>query len=595
MVFGMGRDRRVGLVVCAAAALVAPGAARAGAEVRTLAASNDGVVLRYGLFVPKGAGGKLPMIVDVSPAVGRVELDVGKLGAYDLATAEFVVLRLPPFGRGGGQWSPFAERDSLQVIRHVMAAEPVDADRVYLMGATQGFRGSGYGTKKLQYGTLLLACHHPDLFAAVATGASDDRKDVYRGAWLGDWHQYQLPCAFPLRLREMTILWGDNLLATPTWLVVPGDGRRELQLFHEMDKHTPAAMKMLLAPGVATPALPVAVARRQIAWLLTHRMDRRPRRVVIATNTLKYSRNRWVRVDALSGVNRFCRLEARLTGDGRLKVRGAGFEGFTLSDLDKLTGGRGPVKVDIEHQTLDVTAAGDVSFRRVGGRWEVGRVAPGAPAKTAAMTDTIIDAFREPYVLVAGAGDPALRRLASDTIRAVQNGGLTTPVDLSPVRVRTDAEITDADMKRANLVLFGDERTNRIIAKINDRLPIRLNGGKIISGERTFAYGDQGLMMVHPNPLAPARKVVIVTAAIHKAYLLTDPKLAQAAFPANLPAHGFPMLGDWLIFRTNGKALAKKGRALQGLDNAVVEGGFFDAAWKPVKGPYYFFNKNYAK
>ena len=150
-------------------------------------------------------------------------------------------------------------------------------------------------------------------------------------------------------------------------------------------------------------------------------------------------------------------------------------------------------------------------------------------------------------------------------------------------------------MQNANLILFGNELNNAIIARINSKLPIQLDHGKIISGERTFSYPDQGLMMVYPNPLAPARKVVVVTGAIYKGYLVSDKAFADKPFPANLPGHGFPMLGDWIIFRENGKAVAKVDRNMQGLDNAIVEGGFFDASWKPMGGDYYFFNKNFAK
>ncbi len=594
MTFDVKIFHRGGLIASMLLAVTAATALGA-AEVLTLPADNDGVVLRYGLFVPRGSDGKFPLIVDASPVAVGLELDVGKIGYYDLDKATFAVLRLPPFGRGGGQWSPFGERDNLQVIRHVMKSHPIDPDRVYLLGATQGFAGNGYGAKKLQYGTLSLAYHQPDLFAAVTIGAADIRTDAYRATWLGHWHQYQLQYAFPLRLREMPILWADNLLGTPTWLTIAGNGRREMQLYHEMDKHAPVKLKLLLAPSVKDQPLPDEVVRKQIVWLLDHRIQRRPRRVVIATNTLKHSRNRWVRIDALSEVNRFCRLEARLTGDGRLKVRGAGFTGFTLTGLKALTEGRKSLNVDIEHQLLKVTPSDELSFRLDGEKWKLGRASTGEPAKSAEMTDTIIDAFREPYILVPGAGDAKLRRLATDTLQAIQNSGRTTPIDLSPVPIKTDAEITSADMARANLILFGDERSNSIIAKINPRLPIRLTGGAIISGKRTFRYDNQGLMMVYPNPLAPARKVVIVTAAIHEGYFLTDKRFAKAAFPANLPGHGFPMLGDWIIFRRNGKGLAKKGRANKGLDNAVIEGGFFDAEWKLARGPYYFFNKNFVK
>ncbi len=559
----------------------------------TLPASNDGVVLHYGLSVPHGVQGRLPMVVDVSLSE---ELDIAKVPYWEPAADKFIVLKLPPFGRGGCQWTPFAERDSLQIIGHVMATQQVDRDRVYLLGATQGFRGNGYGTKKLQYGTLNLAYHNPDLFAAVATGVEDLYPEAYRGTWLGDWHQYQLQYAFPLRLREMPILWCDNLLATPTWLLVSSEGRKAMQLYHAMDKQAPARLKLSIAPGLKQTPIPRKLAREQIQWLLEQRMDRLPKRVVVATNTLKHSKNRWAKVDALSEVNRFCRLEARITDDGRIKVRGANFESFSLRSLDKLLPGRASLHVDIEHQVVKVSAAKALSFRRKNGKWEVGAVP--RQGKSAGMADTIIDAFTEPYLLVVGSQDPSLRQLALDTMKAIQNGGLSKPVDLSPIVVLADDKVGPAQMKAKNLILFGDERTNSIIARINAKLPIRLAEGRIISGERTFSYPDQGLMMVYPNPLAPGRKVVIVTGAAYKGYFLTAKaakKLAKAPFPENLPAHGWPLLGDWVVFRANGKGFAKKGRGLQGLDNAVVEGGFFDAQWKPMAGPYYFFNRNFAK
>jgi hypothetical protein len=604
-------------------------AAWGGTGVLSVPASNDGVPLGYGLFVPEGKPGKLPLVVDVMPTADTVELDVAKLKYYDLAKADAIVLRLPPFGRGGLQWSPFAERDAMQIIRHVMTSSPVDPDRVYLFGATQGTPCNGYAGKRLQFGTLALAYHYPDLFAAVVTSVGDLRGDAYRATWLGDWHQYQLQYEFPHLLREMPVLWAENLVNTPMWMVVSDvpTSRDQIQLYTMLDRFAPVELKLLNAPevktkgGGGTGALPDDVLASQLAWLLTHKRDMMPKRVVLTTNTLKYSTSRWVRIDALTELHRFCRLEARLTDDGRLKVRGENFEGFTLSDLDRLAPNAAKLSVDIEHQLIDVKPEKSVSFRRVKGKWEIGKVDVPPMAKTATNTDGVIDALREPYLLVVGTGGGAeakLRALAADTINAIQNGGMTTPIDLSTVPVKTDAEVTADDMKRANLVLFGDERTNSIIAKINDRLPIRLDAGRIISGERTFSYPDQGLIMVYPNPLEPTRKVVVVTGAIFKGYLLTDKNLAAAPFPKNLPAHGFPMLGDWIIFRENGKAVAKVGRDLEGLNNAVVEGGWFDAAWRrggpgcPAASdrgdtsapfdrgdtwvpPYYFFNVNFAK
>ncbi len=593
------------LIVCVALFFVVSSPLGAGTKVAALPASNDGVAIPYGLFEPEGGGGKLPLIVDVAPSADAFELDAAKLSYYDLAKADYAVLRVPPFGRSGQQWSIFAERDVAQVIEHVCSTGRIDRDRVYLFGATQGVPANGYGAKRLQFGTLQYAYHNPDLFAAVVGSGGDLRADAYRGTWAGEWHQYQLQFEFPQRLREMPLLWAENLVNTPAWLVISDIGyvdRDQMHLYYQLDKFAPVELKLTQAPALrgknsgGVSAIPDAILKEQIAWLLSHKREALPKRVVLTTNTLKHSESRWVRIDALSELNRFARIEAHVTDDGRVKVRGEGVEGFTLRRLDALV--KAPkVAVDIEHELVEVAPVAEVSFRRVNGKWELGKAA--VQGKSARCADSIIDAFREPYLLVVGtqAGAEAkLRELAAGTIAAIQNGGLAEPLDLSKVPVKTDASVTAEDMKRANLVLFGDERTNSIIAKINEKLPIRLDAGKIISGERTFSYPDQGLIMAYPNPLEPTRKVVVVTGAIWKGYLVTDKALASAPFPKNLPAHGFPLLGDWIVFRENGKAVAKIGRDLVGLDDAAVEGGWFDTSWKLVpSGPYYFFNKNFAK
>ena len=170
--------------------------------------------------------------------------------------------------------------------------------------------------------------------------------------------------------------------------------------------------------------------------MLTHKRDRLPKRVLLTTNTLKHSRNRWLRLDSLTQVNRFCRIEGRVTPDGRLKIRGDNFEGFTLVGLDRLMPGKGQVPIDIEHQQLEVRPEAEVSFHRVDGNWKPGKAAVASPAKTEQMTDTIIEAFREKYILVVGTGAGAeaeLRRLALDTINAIQNSGRSEPLDLSTV------------------------------------------------------------------------------------------------------------------------------------------------------------------
>ena len=71
-----------------------------------------------------------------------------------------------PLGRGPHGWySSYSERDVLDVIADIEASYPVDAERVFMSGASLG-----------GYGAMRLAALHPDVFAAVVqwVGATGD-------------------------------------------------------------------------------------------------------------------------------------------------------------------------------------------------------------------------------------------------------------------------------------------------------------------------------------------------------------------------------------------------------------------------------------
>ena len=75
--------------------------------------------------------------------------------------------------------------------------------------------------------------------------------------------------------------------------------------------------------------------------------------------------------------------------------------------------------------------------------------------------------------------------------------------------VKDDAAITDADIASNNLVLWGDPSSNRILARIADKLPIRWTANSISVGSRQFASAANVPVLIYPNPLNPKRYVVI--------------------------------------------------------------------------------------
>ena len=75
--------------------------------------------------------------------------------------------------------------------------------------------------------------------------------------------------------------------------------------------------------------------------------------------------------------------------------------------------------------------------------------------------------------------------------------------------VKYDTQVTPEDIRDYNLILWGNNKTHALIAKINSQLPVKLDGHKVIAGETIYDYDDVALAMIYPNPLNRERYVMI--------------------------------------------------------------------------------------
>ncbi len=53
-------------------------------------------------------------------------------------------------------------------------------------------------------------------------------------------------------------------------------------------------------------------------------------------------------------------------------------------------------------------------------------------------------------------------------------------------RVIKDDAVSDADIASSNLVLWGDPSSNKILAKIADKLPIKWSAAEIVVGSQKY-------------------------------------------------------------------------------------------------------------
>jgi hypothetical protein len=184
--------------------------------------------------------------------------------------------------------------------------------------------------------------------------------------------------------------------------------------------------------------------------------------------------------------------------------------------------------------------------------------------KRPGLQGPIDDAFTAPFLCVRGTGqawnpsvqawaDANLKRFAYEWSRYFRG-------DLP---IKDDSAVTDEDLKRFNLVLFGDPGSNRWIDRVVTMLPIRWTRTECAIGSVSAPAGTHAPVLIQPNPLARDRYVVINSGhTFHERELSTLNYLL------------FPRLADWAIVR-----IPERSAELPQAPD-IVKTGFFDEAWE---------------
>ena len=128
-------------------------------------------------------------------------------------------------------------------------------------------------------------------------------------------------------------------------------------------------------------------------------------------------------------------------------------------------------------------------------------------------------------------------------------------------RVINDTEVTDELIQSANLILWGDPSSNRVMAKIANRLPVKWTDKQVSVGDQTFDAANHAPILIYPNPLNPDRYVVFNSSFTFREF----------AYLNN--ARQVPMLPDWAVVDLR----TPPGNVWPG---KVVAADFFNEQWQ---------------
>lgn len=464
---------------------------------------------------------------------------VGKLPDLDA----FVVA---PSGFGNLGYREAGEIDVIALRDWAVRSFPIDPARVYVTGPSMG--GIGTGAVALRY---------PDKFAAAAPLCGYHsyflRNDM-AGRTLRPWER---------SLAEFfsNVFWARNGLHTPMYIV---HGTRDLP-----EQNSGVLIDRYKALGYPYEDehpdkghdvwIEAYEDFKTFQWLMRHKRDPQPRKVVIETSSLRYADSAWVHITALKNHLAWSSVHATISGKDRIEVTTKEVDALRLDRSTRLS--PGPVTVVIDRSTLSFGADEPLELHQAQGAWDKGALAPvEGLSKKRGLSGPIQDAFLEPLVFVYGTRDPSMTRASLEVARALAEPPygvearwpVVSDVDLDPALAATHA-----------LVLIGNARSNSAIAEIDAQLPIRIEGSSVAVGSKRFAGRNVGTMFIHPNPKQPERYVVVVEA----------PDAGGLWRSLSLPR----LTPDFVVY--DDSVAGARGQLVLGRAT-ILSGGSFDSRWR---------------
>ena len=400
------------------------------------------------------------------------------------------------------------EVDLFETLESVKAQYPIDENRIVIRGFSMGGAAAWH-----------IGAHYAGDWAAIAPGAgfsetADFLKVFQNEAVKPTWWEQKL-----YHMYDATD-YAVNLYNCPT-VAYSGEVDRQMQAARMMEKALETegmTLKHVIGPGTAHKYHPDSkIEINRIVDALAERgRDPYPRKVRFTTWTLEYNRMKWVTIDALDQHWERARLDAEILGDSALQVKASNVNAFTLS----FGPGGSPFGFDskpvVTINGQKVAASGPstdgswlASFRKTGDKWSTGLL-EGGLRKKHGLQGPIDDAFLNGFVFVSPTGTPAVPAMAK-WVEAEQNHAIKEwrRQFRGEAQVRNDSEITDEDIANNNLVLWGDPGSNKVLARIADKLPVKWTGAEVLIGSVRYAANTHAPILIYPNPLNPSRYVVL--------------------------------------------------------------------------------------
>lgn len=476
--------------------------------LRAFYSPTDGGFRPYSLCLPAGYSADNPI-----PVVLNLGSDAASSPWQDVGTDCYVgALSAKPEFACAGHCPLLGEAEALGMLDELESLYYIDPRRRYLVG-------EGAGTTRAWH----LAVRYPDSFAGVVALGSDsvysppERKVVT--APLPTVQQDEMTTFLRASLLPLSYAGNMRLCHAVVAQAAPKEpgahlhGTAMARRLQELD----CDVEYLQFPGVTGERLPDWVREYAMGRVFGAHPIEAPETVFYKTADLRHNEAWWLRIERIDDPLAFATVEGEQSG-GDIAVRTDNVTALTIL-CRRLPRPATGVAVDGQRVPA-VTDRNAITLVRRAGRWQ--SVQALRPGKGRGRSGPVTDVLRDPFLLVYGTtGESDLlknisRREVERFARYREQRTGSRP------RVKADTDVSDADIKRFNLLLFGGPMVNALTARVAGGLPVRFQPDAIELGGQRYAGEDTGVILCYPNPEVNERMIAVVAgvgpAGLYQAY-----------------------------------------------------------------------------
>lgn len=542
-----------------------------GLVVRGYRSKLDDSVQPYGLVVPASwtANTSHRYRLDVwfhgrDEKLSELNFITQRQRSYGEFTPENALV-LHTYGRYCNGQKLAGEVDLFEALDDVRKHYPIDENRIVVRGFSLG------GAACWHY-----AAHYSSLWAAAAPGAgfseTPDFLKVFQSeklqpTWYEQklWHMYDCPD------------YAVNLFNCPT-VAYSGEIDKQKQAADIMARAlAKESMELthIIGPNTAHRYHPEAKMEinRRINSAVASGRNPLPRHVRFTTWTLRYNQMFWVTIDELARHWEKANVDAEVD-EKSVRIRVDNVAALALNFPTGESPFQTAPKISINQQVVETVGLQSdrswrAQFRREGANWTLAKGQSDGLHKKHGLQGPIDDAFMDSFLLVRPTGQ-SWHTQTADWVKA-ELAHVTNEWRRQfrgDARLKDDSEVTDEDIAKHHLVLWGDPASNRLLAKIADQLPIRWTRERLELGKESYGADQHVPLLVYPNPLNAAKYVVLNSGFTFREYDYLNnarqvPKLPDYAivdvsvppssrFPGKIVDAGF--FGDrWELLAAKGK------------------------------------------